>query len=160
MPSSAWRNAKFRSSPCAAKATAWASSAAISSPCPVISANSANQDYTLIALRHQGQNSSYRTGHTDPFDYSNQFETIPNSVPFRPPRLGRKPVIPSTQTALVVGQSGEEIWTDQYGRIKVQFFWDRVGTKDDNSSCWIRVAQGWAGNNGAPSTSRASARKW
>jgi type VI secretion system secreted protein VgrG len=107
--------------------------------------DSANQDYTLIALRHQGQNSSYRTGHTDPFDYSNQFETIPNSVPFRPPRLGRKPVIPSTQTALVVGQSGEEIWTDQYGRIKVQFFWDRVGTKDDNSSCWIRVAQGWAG---------------
>jgi type VI secretion system secreted protein VgrG len=107
--------------------------------------DAANQDYTLIALRHKGQNSSYRSGHTDPFDYSNEFEAIPNSVPFRPPRLAHKPFIPSTQTALVVGKSGEEIWTDEYGRIKVQFYWDRVGTKDDNSSCWIRVAQGWAG---------------
>jgi len=109
--------------------------------------DSANQDYTLIALRHKGQNTSYRSGHSDPFDYSNQFETIPNSVAFRPPRLGRKPVIPSTQTAVVVGKSGEEIWTDQYGRIKVQFFWDREGTRDENSSCWIRVAQTWAGKS-------------
>ncbi len=108
--------------------------------------DSANQDYTLIALRHKGQNSSYRSGHTDPFEYSNEFEAIPNSVPFRPPRLGRKPVISSTQTAVVVGKSGEEIWTDKYGRVTVQFYWDREGKADEKSSCWIRVAQGWAGN--------------
>ena len=51
----------------------------------------------------------------------------------------------ATQTAVVVGKSGEEIWTDNYGRVKVQFFWDRQGRYDENSSCWIRVAQGWAG---------------
>jgi type VI secretion system secreted protein VgrG len=109
--------------------------------------DAANQDYTLIALDHKGRNTSYRSGHTDPFDYSNQFEAIPNSVPFRPPRLAPKPVIPSTQTAVVVGKSGEEIWTDQYGRIKVQFYWDREGTRDEKSSCWIRVAQTWAGKS-------------
>ncbi|HUI53522.1 MAG TPA: type VI secretion system tip protein VgrG [Bryobacteraceae bacterium] len=106
-----------------------------------------NQDYTLLALRHQGKNSSYRSGDTQPFEYTNEFEAIPNLVPFRPPRLARKPVIPSTQTAVVVGKSGEEIWVDKYGRIKVQFFWDREGTDDEKSSCWIRVAQGWAGKN-------------
>jgi type VI secretion system secreted protein VgrG len=51
------------------------------------------------------------------------------------------------QTAIVVGKAGEEIWTDQYGRIKLQFHWDRVGQEDENSSCWVRVAQGWAGKN-------------
>ena len=107
--------------------------------------DAANIDYSLIALSHRGQNASYRSGHTDPFEYSNEFEAISNSVPFRPPRFSRKPVIPSTQTAVVVGKSGEEIWTDQYGRVKVQFFWDREGTDDENSSCWIRVAHGWAG---------------
>jgi type VI secretion system secreted protein VgrG len=105
-----------------------------------------NQDYTLLALRHRGKNTSYRSKKPEPFEYSNEFEAIPNSVPFRPPRLARKPVIPSTQTAVVVGKSGEEIWTDKYGRIVVQFYWDREGSADENSSCWIRVAQGWAGN--------------
>ena len=107
--------------------------------------DAANQDYSLLALRHQGKNTSYRSGSPQPFEYTNEFEAIPNSVPFRPPRLARRPVIPSTQTAVVVGKSGEEIWTDKYGRIKVQFFWDREGADDDKSSCWIRVAQGWAG---------------
>ena len=50
-----------------------------------------------------------------------------------------------SQTALVVGPSGEEIWTDEHGRIKVQFHWDRMGVKDENSSCWVRVSQSWAG---------------
>jgi type VI secretion system secreted protein VgrG len=107
--------------------------------------DAANQDYTLIALRHSAKNTSYRAGEPDPFEYKNEFEAIPNSVPFRPPSLATKPVIPSTQTAVVVGKSGEEIWTDQYGRIKVQFFWDREGKADENSSCWIRVAHFWAG---------------
>jgi type VI secretion system secreted protein VgrG len=77
--------------------------------------------------------------------YSNSFEAIPADVPFRPARTTRKPVIPGTQTAIVVGKSGEEIWTDKYGRIKVQFHWDQKGKNDENSSCWIRVAHGWAG---------------
>ena len=105
----------------------------------------ANTDYTLLMLEHHARNASYRAGQVDPFDYRNRFEAIPNSVPFRPPRRARKPVIEGTQTALVVGKSGEEIWTDQYGRVVVQFFWDRQGTSDEKSSCWIRVAQGWAG---------------
>jgi len=107
--------------------------------------DSANTAYTLTALEHHGRNTSYRAGHQDPFEYANRFEAIPNSVPYRPPRLARKPAIHGSQTAVVVGKAGEEIWTDKYGRVKVQFFWDRQGRCDDNSSCWIRVAQGWAG---------------
>ena len=107
--------------------------------------DAANQDYTFIALHHNGKNTSYRSGEPEQFEYANEFEAIPNSVPFRPPRLARKPVIPSAQTAVVVGKSGEEIWTDKYGRVTVQFFWDREGKADEKSSCWIRVAQGWAG---------------
>lgn len=64
---------------------------------------------------------------------------------FRAPRAAERPTIASAQTAIVVGTSGEEIETDKYGRVKVQFHWDRAGKKDQNSSCWIRVAQGWAG---------------
>ncbi|HEY7392090.1 MAG TPA: type VI secretion system tip protein VgrG, partial [Bryobacteraceae bacterium] len=104
-----------------------------------------NTDYTLIALEHHARNASYRSGHEDPFEYTNRFEAIPHSVPFRPRRSTPKPAIHGTQTAVVVGKSGEEIWTDKYGRVKVQFFWDRQGRNDENSSCWIRVAQGWAG---------------
>jgi type VI secretion system secreted protein VgrG len=64
---------------------------------------------------------------------------------YRSPRVAQKPVIAGPQTALVVGASGNEIETDKHGRIKVQFFWDRLGKKDQNSSCWVRVAQPWAG---------------
>jgi type VI secretion system secreted protein VgrG len=66
-------------------------------------------------------------------------------VPYRPLRTTPKPRIWGTQTALVVGKAGEEIWTDKQGRVKVQFYWDRLGKKDENSSCWIRVSQPWAG---------------
>jgi type VI secretion system secreted protein VgrG len=107
--------------------------------------DAANMDYTLLMVEHRARNTSYSAGQVDPFEYKNRFEAIPNSVPFRPARRARKPVIDGTQTAVVVGKSGEEIWTDQYGRVVVQFFWDRQGTSNENSSCWIRVAQGWAG---------------
>ena len=107
--------------------------------------DSANMEYTLLMVEHRGRNASYRAGTPDPFDYKNRFEAIPASVQFRPARRARKPIIEGTQTAVVVGKSGEEIWTDQYGRVVVQFFWDRQGTDDEKSSCWIRVAQGWAG---------------
>jgi type VI secretion system secreted protein VgrG len=68
-------------------------------------------------------------------------------VPFRPARLTPKPVVQGPQTAIVVGTAGEEIWTDQYGRVKVQFHWDRYGKQDENSSCWVRVSHPWAGKN-------------
>ena len=80
-----------------------------------------------------------------PEGYANAFEAFPIAAPFRPPQATPKPVIAGSQTAIVVGKSGEEIWTDKYGRVKVQFPWDQQGKRDENSSCWIRVAQGWAG---------------
>jgi len=79
--------------------------------------------------------------------YRNAFEAFPADTAFRPPRITPRPKILGTQTAVVVGKSGEEIWTDPYGRIKVQFHWDRDGGWDENSSCWVRVAQVWAGKN-------------
>jgi type VI secretion system secreted protein VgrG len=75
------------------------------------------------------------------------FAAIPGDTPFRLDCITRWPTMRGPQTAKVVGESGEEITTDQYGRIKVQFFWDRLGQNDQNSSCWIRVAQIWAGAN-------------
>jgi len=83
--------------------------------------------------------------HADQDKYSNLFEAFPSDVPFRPPRTTPKPKIPGTQTAIVAGKKGEEIWTDQYGRVKVQFHWDQEGKRDENSSCWVRVMQTWAG---------------
>ncbi|MFM9902644.1 MAG: type VI secretion system Vgr family protein, partial [Polaromonas sp.] len=77
--------------------------------------------------------------------YTNSFEAFAATVPFRPPRLAPLPRVTGSHTALVVGSSGEEIWTDKHGRIKVQFPWDRLGKKNENSSCWVRVSQSWAG---------------
>jgi type VI secretion system secreted protein VgrG len=87
------------------------------------------------------------THHFDDYGrkYRNELLCIPEAVPFRPKPSRPKPRIDSTQTAVVVGPSGEEIHTDNHGRIKVQFHWDRLGTNDENSSCWVRVMQPWAG---------------
>src|SRR5262249_6329614 len=73
--------------------------------------------------------------------YECRFECIAATVVFRPSRLTPWPVMRGSQTARVVGPKGEEIYTDKYGRVKVQFNWDRQGKFDDNSSCWIRVSQ-------------------
>ncbi|WP_437989242.1 type VI secretion system Vgr family protein [Sorangium sp. So ce145] len=67
------------------------------------------------------------------------------SVPYRPPRRTPRPKIHSVQSATVVGPAGQQIHTDEFGRVRVQFPWDREGTRDDSSSTWIRVSQGWAG---------------
>lgn len=74
-----------------------------------------------------------------------RFECIPSDVTYRPPRITPWPVVRGSQTARIVGPSGEEIHTDEYGRVKVQFNWDRVGAFGENASCWIRVSQGMAG---------------
>lgn len=73
------------------------------------------------------------------------FSAIDAKQPFAPARSARKPFVQGPQTAVVVGPGGDEIYTDQYGRVKVQFFWDRQGKRNENSSCWIRVSQPWAG---------------
>ena len=77
--------------------------------------------------------------------YECVFECIPAETVYRPPRVTPWPIMRGVQTARVVGPSGEEIHTDEYGRVKVQFDWDRAGKYDDASSCWIRVSQGSAG---------------
>lgn len=94
-----------------------------------------NQDYIIHSLHIEAT----------PEHYGNKFEALPASVAFRPPRNSQLPRIHGTQTAIVVGPSGEEIFTDNYGRVKVQFHWDQEGKHDEKSSCWIRVAQGWTG---------------
>ncbi|MFT6909231.1 MAG: type VI secretion system secreted protein VgrG [Oleiphilaceae bacterium] len=75
------------------------------------------------------------------------FTAIPANVSYRAQQTAVKPKITGPQTAIVVGKSGEEIWTDKYGRIKVMFHWDRDAEADEKSSCWIRVSQSWAGKN-------------
>ena len=77
--------------------------------------------------------------------YRCSFVAMPSSQQFRPKRITPKPFVQGPQTAVVVGPGGEEIYTDKYGRVKVQFHWDRRGKKDENSSCWIRVSHPWAG---------------
>ncbi len=79
--------------------------------------------------------------------YGCEFSCMDTKEGFRAPRTTPKPMVQGPQTALVVGPSGEEIYTDEYGRVKLQFHWDRYGSKDENSSCWVRVAQVWAGKN-------------
>ncbi|MBV8585849.1 MAG: type VI secretion system tip protein VgrG [Verrucomicrobia bacterium] len=74
-----------------------------------------------------------------------QFVVQPSETQFRPGRITQKPKTLGVQTAVVVGKQGDEIYTDKYGRIKVQFHWDREGKRDQDSSCWMRVAQAWAG---------------
>lgn len=106
-------------------------------------------EYVVTELFHSADlGSSYRSselGAADSFDYRNHFQCIPYPTPYRPPRITPVPVVRGSQTAIVVGPQGEEIFTDKYGRVKVQFHWDREGKNNENSSCWIRVAQNWAG---------------
>ena len=107
-----------------------------------------NQKWMMTAIYHQiSLGGSYSGGAEDDFFYSNTFECIPSSVPYRAARLTPKPVVQGCQTAAVVGPAGEEIYTDKYGRVKVQFHWDREGKRDADSSCWVRVSYPWAGKN-------------
>jgi type VI secretion system secreted protein VgrG len=102
--------------------------------------------YLITSVQHDLRPDEYETGRADGgLVYSCQFVTQPADVQFRPARVTPKPRTFGVHTAVVVGPAGDEIYTDKYGRIKVQFHWDREGKKDENSSCWIRVGQIWAG---------------
>ncbi|MGB8473488.1 MAG: type VI secretion system tip protein VgrG [Candidatus Acidiferrum sp.] len=108
-----------------------------------------NQTYLLTEVQHSASVGGGYSGSGEESEehYSNHFQCIPYSVPYRPQRHTPRPFVQGPQTAVVTGKSGEEIWTDKYGRVKVQFFWDREGKKDEKSSCWVRVSQPWAGKN-------------
>ena len=107
-----------------------------------------NAEYLVTSTHVQAQNGSFDADsggaqaglHCD-------FSALLTSQQVRPARITPKALMKGPQTALVVGSSGSEVETDKYGRVKVQFHWDRYGKKDEKSSCWVRVAQGWAGKN-------------
>jgi len=116
----------------------------------------------LSVTHHPGadQNAQYLitqlaiSAHVDGYESGNaaggfhcDFAAIPAAQQFRPLRRTPKPFVQGPQTAVVVGPAGEEIFTDKYGRVKVQFHWDRLGKKDEKSSCWVRVSHPWAGKN-------------
>jgi type VI secretion system secreted protein VgrG len=108
-----------------------------------------NTNYVVTEVRHfASAGQSYTTAGTEGGEtYSNHLTCIPASVTYRPPRVTPKPFVQGPQPALVVGKANEEIWVDKYGRVIVQFYWDRLGKKNENSSCWIRASQPWAGGN-------------
>jgi len=106
--------------------------------------------YVLTSVHHsayEGGTYPGLNGSDEEALYSNTFTCIPIATPFRPQRQTPRPQMQGTQTAFVVGPKGEEIYVDKFGRVKVQFHWDRRGKYDENSSCWMRVSHLWAGKN-------------
>lgn len=105
--------------------------------------------YALVAVNHQAYEPTLTLGRDasdrDEAPYSNQFRCIPEKTVFRPARVTPVPRIHGLQTAKVVGAKANDVFTDEFGRVKLQFHWDREGKFDDKSSCWVRVAQSWAG---------------
>ena len=111
------------------------------------SSDEEGKSYVIRSIDHEAEETlAYETGAAISVKYANRFTCNPDSVVFRAPRQTRKPVVHGVQTAVVVGPPGEEIHTDEYGRVKVQFHWDREGKKDENSSCWVRVSQSHGGS--------------
>ena len=105
-----------------------------------------NKEYLIADSSTHADAGEYASSPEDAGEFfSCSLVAIDSKQTFRPARLTPEPVVHGPQTAVVTGPSGEEIYTDQYGRVKVQFFWDRHGKSDENSSCWIRVSQGLAG---------------
>ena len=118
-------------------------------------------DYLVVSSVTRAESEGFLSGGgaSDSGAFSCSFTAVRAKTPFHPARLTPKPIIQGAQTAVVTGPKGEEIYTDKYGRIKVQFHWDRKGKKDENTTCFIRVRNRGPGNNGASSSRRASARK-
>jgi type VI secretion system secreted protein VgrG len=105
-----------------------------------------NREYLVTAASYVLSTNAYASGAGDAGeDFLCTFFAIESQSPFRSPLTTPKPTVSGPQTAKVVGPGGEEIWTDKYGRVKVQFHWDREGKSDEKSSCWVRVSQAWAG---------------
>lgn len=106
-----------------------------------------NKEYFIIACSYHFQANDYEAdAETTPFVMDTKIKSQPSDHPFRPLRITQKPVSQGPDTAIVTGPAGKEIHTDEFGRVIVQFQWDRYGKKDENSSCWIRVSHPWAGS--------------
>ena len=106
-----------------------------------------NREYLITSANYSFGVESYESGGGSGINFNCNFQTIPSKQPYRAARITPKPMVQGPQTAIVVGKAGEEIWTDKYGRVKVQFHWDRYGKADENSSCWVRASHPWAGKN-------------
>ncbi|MEZ5399668.1 MAG: type VI secretion system tip protein TssI/VgrG [Bryobacteraceae bacterium] len=105
-----------------------------------------NAKYVITSVQHSvEQTPAYDSGDAVGRPYAAKFTCIPFKIPYRPARRTRKPFVRGPQTAVVVGPPGEEIYVDKFGRVKVQFFWDRKGQFNDKSTCFLRVATPWAG---------------
>ena len=105
-----------------------------------------NGEYLLTQLHVSAALASEESGRPDTL-IECQFAAIPSAQQFRPPRRTPKPFVQGPQSAVVTGPQGEEIFTDAHGRVKVKFFWDRHGQKNETSSCWLRVSHPWAGKS-------------
>ena len=103
--------------------------------------------FLIVAASYELSIDQYESGtvagEDEPFKAT--YWLLDSHIPYRPRRTAHKPRMAGTQTALVVGPPGEEIWTDELGRVKVQFDWDRLGQRNEKSSCWVRASQAWAG---------------
>lgn len=106
-----------------------------------------NQDYLVTAVEYRLQEAGREPGERVDAWLNLKLSAIPAAQEYRPPVLTPRPRIQGPQTAVVTGPAGDEIHTDRYGRVKVRFHWDRLGRGDQDSSCWIRVAHPWAGQN-------------
>ncbi len=102
-------------------------------------------EYIVVSIHHSAFDNTHFSGQSGSTGYANNFICIPSSVHFRPDQVHKRPVMRGPQSAIVTGPSGEEIYVDDLGRIKVQFYWDREGQNDENTTCFIRVMQSWAG---------------
>ncbi len=106
------------------------------------------KSYVVTAVKHtMDASSQYVSGGAQSDGYSNEFNCIPADTPYRPARTTPVPRVYGPQTAIVVGPAAEEIYTDEFGRVKVQFHWDRYGELNEHSSCWMRVSQVHAGKS-------------
>jgi type VI secretion system secreted protein VgrG len=111
------------------------------------SRDACNRKYLITSVQHRGSQPQMGEGADgEGPSYTQSFQVIPDGVPYRPARWTARPTINGVQTAIVVGPEGEEIYTDEHGRVKVHFHWDRIGKRNEKSSCWIRVSQLWAGS--------------
>ncbi len=104
-----------------------------------------NKEYLVLSASYRIHVGSYESGGSGEDEFRSGLTLLDSKVPFRPPLRTRKRRVEGPETAIVVGPSGEEIYTDNYGRVMVQFHWDRYGMSDERSSCWVRVSQVWAG---------------
>ncbi|WP_260428186.1 type VI secretion system Vgr family protein [Burkholderia sp. Bp9031] len=108
----------------------------------------ANREYLVVSCALDIEEVAGRTSSAQPYRVDAQFELLPTNEPFRLERSVHKPILSGPEKAIVVGPAGQEIWTDQYGRVKVQFAWDRQGRQgrhDEHSGIWLRVLSPWQG---------------